>query len=314
MASREAASRATDEGDGGFTLVQGSSRSRFAYPALLVGVLAVGSAAVLIRLADAPAIAVAFWRCALAVGTLLPVALWRRERFPKGRTLYVAILSGMALGAHFGFWVSSLDHTSVAASVVLVSSSPVFVALFAFLAFGERTSIISLVGIAVSLAGTVVITLDDSVGSAAVYGNLLAIVGALTFAVYVVIGRSARTTGGVGTIAYSIVTYCSASLTLLTYGLLFGTEMWRFSGETWFWLFAIALGPQILGHTVFNWTLGFFEASVISGVTLAEPVVSSVLAWSVLGESPGVPTLIGGFVVLAGLYLLLAGRRSVNKG
>lgn len=238
---------------------------------------------------------------------LLPVALLRRESFPKGRTLYVGLFSGVALGAHFGLWISSLDYTSVAASVVLVSSSPVFVALLAFFAFGERTSRISLAGIAVSILGTLIITLDDSVGSAAVYGNVLAILGAATFAVYVVIGRSART-GGVGAVAYSIVTYSSASVSLMVFGLLSGTVMWGFSGQTWFWLFAIALGPQILGHTVFNWTLGFFEVSVISGVTLAEPVVSAVLAWLVLGETPGLPTIIGGFVVLGGLYLLLAGR------
>lgn len=266
----------------------------------------------MIRLADAPAIAVAFWRCALAVGMLLPFALWRRDRFPSGRSLRVGMLSGVALGAHFGFWVSSLDHTSVAASVVLVSSSPVFVALIAFFAFGERTTLVSIIGILISIAGTLVITLDDSVGSAALYGNLLAIAGASTFAVYVVIGRSART-GGVGAVAYSIVTYSAASATLLVAGLLFGTRMWGFSGETWFWLGAIALGPQILGHTVFNWTLGFFEASVISGVTLAEPVVSAVLAWLVLAERPGLATVIGGGIVLVGLYLLLIGRRREGK-
>ncbi|WP_162924494.1 DMT family transporter [Rubrobacter indicoceani] len=278
----------------------------------MLGVLAVGSAAVLIRLADAPAVTVAFWRCALGVGLLLPVALWRREAFPRGRVLGVGLLSGVALGAHFGFWVSSLDHTSVAASVVLVSSSPVFVAALAFVAFGERTSPLSVIGMLVSLVGTVVITLDDSVGSAAVYGNVLAIIGALTFAVYVVIGRSARTSGGVGAISYSIVTYSSAAASLLLYGMLSGTRLWGFDGETWFWLFAIALGPQILGHTVFNWTLGFFEASVIAGVTLAEPVVSTLLAWLVLAERPGSATLIGGAVVLFGLYLLLAGRRNTS--
>ncbi len=108
-------------------MVQDKVRGRLALPAVAVGVLAVSAAAIFIRLADAPAIA--FWRCALGVALLLPPALLRRERFPRGRDLYVGMASGLALDAHFGFWSSSLDHTSVAASVVLVSTQPMFVVI-----------------------------------------------------------------------------------------------------------------------------------------------------------------------------------------
>ena len=114
-------------------MVQDEVRGRQAHIAVAVGVLAVSAAAIFIRLAEAPALAVAFWRCALGAVILLPPAVARRERFPKGRTLYVALASGVALGAHFGFWISSLDYTSVAASVVLVSTQPVFVAILAYL-------------------------------------------------------------------------------------------------------------------------------------------------------------------------------------
>ena len=98
--------------------------------------LAVSASAILIRLAEAPALAVALWRCALGAALLLPPALFRRDRFPKGRAMYAGIASGVALGAHFGFWISSLDYTSVAASVVLVSAQPVFVVIRAYLLFG----------------------------------------------------------------------------------------------------------------------------------------------------------------------------------
>ena len=127
-------------------MVQDKVRGRYALPAVAVGVLAVSAAAIFIRLAEAPAIAVAFWRCALGAALLLPPALVRRDRFPRGRDLWVGIASGIALGAHFGFWISSLDHTSVAASVVLVSTQPVFVAILAYLIFGERTSPLSFAG------------------------------------------------------------------------------------------------------------------------------------------------------------------------
>ncbi len=285
---------------------KGRAQSRIALPAVAVGVIAVSAAAIFIRLADAPALAVGFWRNALGMLVLLPFALYRRDAFPRGRALWGGIASGVALGAHFGFWISSLDYTSVAASVVLVCSQPVFVAILAYLIFGERTSALSFLGILVALGGTVVIASDGSVGSATLFGNALALIGAITVAVYVLIGRSLRTTG-VGVLPYSIVVYASASATLLPAALFAGAPLWGYSGETWFWLWVMTLGPQILGHTVFNWALKYVDASLISGTILAEPVVSAALAWLVLSEKPGLATILGGLVVLMGLYFLLRG-------
>jgi drug/metabolite transporter (DMT)-like permease len=289
-------------------LVQGKAQSRIALSAVAVGVLAVSAAAIFIRLAEAPALGVAVWRNALGALVLLPLALYQREAFPRGRSLRVGVASGVALGAHFGFWISSLDYTSVAASVVLVSTQPVFVAILAYLLFGERTSPLSFAGILVALAGTAVIASDGSVGSAAIFGNVLALIGAVTVAVYVLIGRSSRT-GGVGVLPYSIVVYSAAALTLLGAALLLDARLWGYSEGTWFWIGAITLGPQIMGHTVFNWALRYVEASIVSGTILAEPVVSSLLAWLVLAVRPGLPTILGGVVVLAGLFLLLRGYR-----
>ena len=291
---------------------KGEAQSRVALPAVAVGVLAVSAAAIFIRLADAPALAVAFWRNALGVLVLLPLALYWREAFPRGRTLSYGVASGAALGAHFGFWISSLDYTSVAASVVLVCTQPVFVAILAYLVFGERTSLLSFLGILVALAGTAVIASDGSVGSATFFGNALAVIGAIMVAVYVLIGRSLRTTG-VGVLPYSIVVYAAASATLAPAALYAGAPLWGYSGETWFWLFAITLGPQIIGHTVFNWALKYVDASIISGTILAEPIVSALLAWLVLSERPGLATVLGGVVVLVGLYLLLRGYRTPHE-
>ncbi len=285
---------------------KGEAESRVALSAVAVGVLAVSAAAIFIRLADAPALAVAFWRNALGVLVLLPLALYRRETLPRGRDLCYGVASGVALGAHFGFWISSLDYTSVAASVVLVCTQPVFVAILAYLVFGERTSPLSFSGILVALAGTAVIASDGSLLSATFFGNALAVIGAVAVAVYVLIGRSLRTTG-IGVLPYSIVVYVSASVALLPAALYSDVPLWGYSGETWFWLFAITLGPQILGHTVFNWALRYVEASIISGTILAEPVVSAFLAWLVLSEKPGLITVLGGAVVLFGLFLLLRG-------
>ena len=290
-------------------MVQGKAQSGIALSAVAVGALAVSAAAIFIRLADAPALAIAIWRNALGALVLLPVALYRRDAFSQGRVLRIGVASGTALGAHFGLWISSLDYTSVAASVVLVCTQPVFVVILAYLVFGERTSPLSFFGILAALAGTVVIASDVSVGSATLFGNALALLGAVAVAAYVLIGRSLRTTGGVGVLPYSIVVYASAAVALVPAALYGGVPLWGYSGETWFWLGAVTLGPQILGHTVLNWALRYVEASIVSGTILAEPVVSALLAWLILSERPGLATLFGGAVVLLGLFLLLRGYR-----
>jgi drug/metabolite transporter (DMT)-like permease len=191
---------------------------------------------------------------------------------------------------------------------VLVCTQPVFVAILAYLVFGERTSLLSFLGILVALAGTAVISTDGAVESATFFGNVLAVIGAIAIAVYVLIGRSLRTTG-VGVLPYSIVVYASASATLLPAAVLSGAPLWGYAGETWFWLWVITLGPQIMGHTVFNWALRYVEASIVSGTILAEPVVSALLAWLILAERPGLSTIFGGAIVLVGLFLLLRGYR-----
>ncbi len=291
-------------------MVQGEARGRLALPALAVAILAIGASAIFIRLADAPALAIAFWRCALGVVVLVPVALARREPLPGRRAVGVGALSGVALGAHFGAWISSLDYTSVAASVVLVCTTPVFVAVLGALVLGEKTSLVSFAGILAAIAGSALIAGGGaSFGGGAFLGNALALAGAVMMAVYVLIGRSLRT-GGVGALSYSIVGYSAAAITLLAVTLYSGVQMWGYSWETWFWLCAITLGPQILGHTVLNWALEYVKASVISGSVLAEPVIAAFLAWLILSEEPGLPTILGGAVVLAGLFLLLRGSRS----
>ncbi|MBV9455565.1 MAG: EamA family transporter [Rubrobacter sp.] len=189
-------------------------------------------------------------------------SLYTGERYvPQGWVLRIGVASGIALGAHFGFWISSLDYTSVAVSVVLVCTQPVFVAILAYLVFGERTSPLSFFGILAAFAGTVVIASNGSVGSATFFGNALAVFGASAVAAYVLIGRSLRT-AGVGILPYLIVFYASAAITLMPVALYGGVSLSGYSGETWFWLWAVTLGPQILGHTVLNWALHYVDASI----------------------------------------------------
>jgi drug/metabolite transporter (DMT)-like permease len=263
---------------------------------------------VFIRLSGTPALGIAFWRSVLGALVLFPIALCYGERFPRGWALVSALLSGVALGTHFGFWISSLDHTSVAASVVLVSTQPVFVAVLGSVLLGETTSRLSLAGILVAIAGTAVIAgLGESSGEASFLGNSLALLGAISVAAYVLIGRSMRS-GGVGVLPYAVVVYAAAALAVAPVALFSGVPLSGYGVESWLWIAVIVVGPQLMGHTVLNWALGYVPASIVSGSILAEPVGASLLAWAVLSEKPGTATVLGGAVVLAGLSMLVRGR------
>lgn len=274
--------------------------------AVLAGLAAVSAAAIFIRKAGAPPLAVSVWRTGIATLVLLPVLLWRRERLPSGRTLARAAAAGVALAAHFGLWITSLRFTTIAASVVLVCTQPVFVLLLARVALGERTSARGTAGIAIALAGVGLIVGGSSLEGAALLGNALALAGAVAVAVYVLLGRSLRA-GGLGILPYAVTANATATLALLPVCLLAGVPLAGWPRATWLWLLLIALGPQVVGHTLLNWALRRVPAAVVSGSILAEPVVSTALAWLVFSERPGPATFAGGAIVLAGLAVLLTG-------
>lgn len=277
------------------------------YVLLATGVLSVGAAAILVRLADAPALSLSFWRTLFGGLALLVVVVALRRPLPRGEPLARALVAGALLGAHFWLWIASLDKTSVAASVVLVCLQPVFVTLFAFVLFRERTGWGAALGIAVALVGTGLIALDvpANVGGHAAertLGNLLALAGAVAIAAYVLVGR--RTAHKVDVLAYSATVSLAAAAALLV-PLLLSAQPLPATPSSWGWVLALALGPQLVGHTALNAALARLPASIVSGSILGEPVIATALAWIFLEERPGPLTLAGSVVVLAGLFLLL---------
>jgi len=270
-------------------------------------VAAVSAAAIFIRLANAPSLAISFWRCAIAAAVIGPIAIFGRAPFPRGRALVDAMLAGVALAFHFALWIASLSYTSVAASVVLVCTQPVFVTVFAWVWLDEKTSRLAQAGIAVAFVGSVLIGLDAEGGSAALSGNLLATGGAIAVSVYVLLGRRVRA-GGVGLLPYTATVYGTSALVLGATALVAGVPLHGFGANAWTFIVATALIPQLLGHTLFNWALGYVAAPVLSSTILAEPVVSSLLALVILDEVPGALTTAGGLVVLGGLALVQRGE------
>jgi drug/metabolite transporter (DMT)-like permease len=277
---------------------------------LALAVLAVSSSAILIRLADAPPLAVSFYRCAMAAAVLLPFALLRHGAEVRSlgrREWVVAMASAAALAAHFALWVPSLSYTSVAASTVLVTSSPVWVALLGRMTIGERVSRVGGAGIALSLAGAAVISWGDvGVSARAALGDALALAGAIAAAAYVLAGRDLRQR--MTLLTYAGIVYTGAAALLGAAMLVTRTPFTGYPPDVWGLFVLMTLGPQLLGHTVFNYLLADVEASVVAISVTAEPVGASLLALAVFGEVPSVSAVAGGVLILGGIYVTIAGQ------
>ncbi|WP_231183940.1 DMT family transporter [Haladaptatus sp. DYF46] len=284
--------------------------------ALAVAIVAVSTSAILIELSSAPSIIKALYRSLFTTLLLAPLAVTRYRddlRTFSPRDLAIAVVTGCALAGHFIAWFESLNWTSVAASVTLVQSQPLFVAFGAWALLDERVTRKTMVGIFVALLGMVAMSFGDlltnaAVGNRALYGNGLAVVGAIAAAGYVLAGRSLRQR--VSLIPYVTVVYGVSTVVLFGASLVSDATVSpaAYGPTEWLLFLGMAVGPGIFGHTVINWALKYVESSVVSVSLLGEPVGSTLLALAILGQVPGIATMIGGAVVLGGIYVASTGR------
>ncbi len=284
--------------------------------ALGVAILAVSTSAILVVWSDAPSVVAAFYRVLFTVLLLAPFAVTGHRDELRSLSLrdgLIAAAAGVALAIHFAAWFESLNWTSVAASLALVQSQPLFVAIGAYLLLGERITRTIVAGIAVAVGGIAIMSAGDLVGAGGLgpnplFGNSLALIGAVTMAAYVLVGRSLRQR--VPLIPYVTVVYGACALVLLAIAVGQGQPLLDYPGREWILFLAMAVGPGVFGHTVVNWALARVESSVVSVTLLGEPVGGSALAVLFLGEVPPPPTIVGGAVVLGGIYLTVRGRPS----
>ena len=285
------------------------------YLILLLGIGASSSAAVLIKLCDAPALVVAAWRMTFAAAILAPFSLTthREETLHLLRRRHLPLIaSGIILALHFATWISSLSHTSVASSALLVTTNPIFVGLGAWLLLKEHVSLRLIVGTGIALAGTFWISYGDLVaGGHAIFGDLLAVAGAIAMSGHLLIGRRLRQT--VSLTPYIAVVYTIAALVLLLTAVTFGHTLTGHSSRDFALFLSLALGPQLLGHTSFNYALKRITPSVLALLLLAEPIGSSFLAYVVLSETPPASTLGGGTVILLGVVVALLKPRNTTE-
>lgn len=286
---------------------------------LALGVVSIAFGSILIRAADAPAMSVAFHRNAIAAAILLPVAAARHRDEIRGLTRRLtrrrwgtALSAGALLAVHFGAWVPSLSFTTVAASVVLVATQPVWVAAIER-AMGRRTSRREAAGIGLTVVGALLISGGDlGVSKRALIGDLLALVGAVAGAGYFVAGRRLRQEISVSTYAGVVYATCAALLAIAV--LASGAPLTGFEGRVWGLLLLMALVPQIGGHTVFNYLLGHVEAGTVAVAVTGEPVVATILALAFFGEVPAWTAVVGGAVILAGIWVVLTAQARAREG
>ena len=293
----------------------------FLYLAIAGGILAVSTAAIFIRYAqqDAPSLVIAAIRLSLASIILAPIAWFRHRDELRALTrsaLGLGLLSGFFLALHFATWISSLEFTSVASSVVLVSTTPLWVAILSPLFLRESPSRATMIGLGLALLGGTVVGLSEAcvwenglacppfsefTRGEAFLGNFLALCGAWMGAGYLLIGRRLREK--MSLIPYIFVVYGMAAIVLVMIMLGFGQSPLGYPPLVYLWLLLLALVPQLLGHSTFNWALRYLPASFVAVTLLGEPIGSTILAFIILSESPSALEIGGGLLILAGIYV-----------
>ncbi|WP_439026117.1 DMT family transporter [Haloarchaeobius sp. DT45] len=282
--------------------------------ALVVAVLAVSTSAPLVRLSEAPSTVKALYRVAFMTAIVAPLALRRGsgdfQRIGR-KDLVVALVAGVALAAHFALWFVSLDLTTIAASATLVQTQPLFVALGGWAILDERVTTKTVVGILVAVLGASLMGLDaasSTTASAPLLGNVLAVGAAAMASGYVLAGRSLRQR--IRVFPYVTVVYAACTVVLFGVVLVQGHDLLAYPPREWVLFLAMAVGPGIFGHTVVNWVLERVESWVVSVSLLGEPVGSALLALALFAEVPGLLTLAGGAVVLAGIGVTVWSREA----
>ncbi|WP_027964880.1 DMT family transporter [Halalkalibacillus halophilus] len=277
------------------------------YIAIAIGVVAVSTSAIFVRLADAPSSIVANYRLLLAVLIMLPYVLWKhREDFKhiSKQDWYYSTLAGVFLALHFILWFESLNHTSVASSVVLVTTQPIFAFLGGYLFFKERFTTGAVFSMIIAFTGSVIISWGDfQISGMALVGNFLALMGAIAVTGYFLFGQNVRKR--LSLMTYTFVVYGISSITLVIYNVLLNQSFTGYTGETWMYFLALAIIPTFFGHTLFNWALKWVTASTITMGILFEPVGASILAYLVLDELITWSQFLGGVIVILGLMLFI---------
>ena len=294
--------------------IAGSAPPFNPYFALVIGVFAVSTGAIFARLADAPALVIAAYRLGLAALILAPLA-WFKARHEiaalSKQDLKLAVISGFFLAMHFATWISSLDYTSVANSVVLVNTNPMWVGLLTPFIVKERVRRATVLSIIISVIGGIIIGYGDfATEGKALLGDALALIGSICAAIYLLLGRNLRRK--LSLLPYIFICYGSAAVILWIIVLCLGLPLSGFSPVTIYAFWGMALISQLTGHTSYNWALKWFSAGLIAVSLLGEPIGATILAYIIFNEGLTAYKVIGGIFILTAIYIAASSEGKVT--
>ncbi|AZB44121.1 DMT family transporter [Bacillus sp. FJAT-42376] len=286
-----------------------NKQKSYAYFALLIGVLSVSASAVLVKMTSTPAPVTAFYRMFFSAILMLPFFFIAKgagiKRMSRKDWLYLT-LAGVFLAFHFILWFESLALTSVASSVVLVTLQPLFAFIGTFLFFGERVTRQAVWSAGLAIVGSLIISWGDfQISGWALAGDFLALTACFMVTAYLLFGQEVRKRHSL--ILQTTLVYAISAITLLLYCLLFSYNLNPGSGENLIWLLMLAVFPNLLGHSLFNWALRWISTNTISVAILFEPVGAILLAYYVLEEKIMLTQAAGSAVIFAGVLLFIAG-------
>lgn len=277
------------------------------YLLLITAIFSVSWAAVLIRLCEAPALAIAFYRMGLATLLFAPIVFWRYSAELKSLLSTgwkLSVLSGIFLGLHFALWVSSLFYTSVASSVVIVATQPLFALILSWLFLKEKAHLVTLLAILLALVGVYVIASGDfQLDKKHLIGDLFSLLGAIMAAAYLTVGRNIRQKFHMA--PYIFVAYGVSTVTLALMVILFGHSFAHFSGNNLLYFLLLAIVPTLIGHSLYNYLLKYITAYTVGISILGEPVGASLWAFLIFAEAPANTVYSGGVLILLGVVIAL---------
>jgi drug/metabolite transporter (DMT)-like permease len=289
---------------------------------LLIAVFAVSLASILIRFCDSSALTIAFWRIFLAVVLLTPLLLYSDIRNQFLTTLNLEqlkfyIAAGFFLSLHFFSWIQSLQYTTVAASVIVVNSSPLWVTFLSFVFFRETINRFQVIGLILSFIGVILIAFLNSpleLLSEFQEGVILALFGGIMVALYFIIGKRMRSNFKVSNIPYTYFVNIFCAFFLFFYSLVFSENVFSYSSNDFIWFLALAIGPSLLGHALFTYAMKRFSGQVVSLTAIGEAVGASILSYLFLSEVLSGPTIIGGFFIGVGIVIAVhSEQENINE-
>ncbi|WP_339183070.1 DMT family transporter [Oceanobacillus sp. FSL W7-1293] len=284
--------------------------------AVVIGVFSISTSAILVRLAtEAPASIIANYRLLFSVLLLLPFILFHyKHEFKRISTKnwWLSILAGVFLALYFILWFESLNYTSVASSVVLISLQPIFAFIGTYFIFGERFSSGAIISIFIVLLGGLIIGSGDfQLSGEVIYGDMLALLGAIAVTIYFLSGQHVRK--NVSLITYTFIVYGISTVILTLFNLIRQENFFSYPADHWWIFIALAIIPTFLGHSLFNWSLKWLSTSTISMAIVFEPIGASILAFLILNETPTWAQFLGGTIIVFGLFLFILSTSRKNK-